>query len=108
MSTLLNVALALAEAAPTPTPEPTAPGLPNVELPDADLGMGNVRLFLAAVVAPILLVVVGIIVIGRAREGQMSKTMQTVIIAVIGAIIVGAPLTIIAMGGSLAGLFSSN
>lgn len=106
MSTLLTVASALAEAAPTPTPEPTAPGLP--EMPAVDIGMANLQKFLAFIIAPVLLIGVGIVVISRAREGKLGATMATVIIAVIGAIIVGAPLTIIAMGGSLAGLFSSN
>jgi hypothetical protein len=65
-------------AAPTPTPK-------------GEIATNNILAFFASKIAPILLAVLGVIFIGRASRGEVSKVLTSSAIAIIGiAFIVGA------------------
>jgi hypothetical protein len=65
-------------AAPTPTPK-------------GEIATNNILAFVASKIAPILLAVLGVIFIGRASRGEVSKVLTSSAIALIGiAFIVGA------------------
>jgi hypothetical protein len=65
-------------AAPTPTPK-------------GEIATNQILAFFASKIAPILLAVLGVIFIGRASRGEVSKVLTSSAIAIIGiAFIVGA------------------
>jgi hypothetical protein len=65
-------------SAPTPTPK-------------GEIATNNILAFVASKIAPILLAVLGVIFIGRASRGEVSKVLTSSAIALIGiAFIVGA------------------
>ena len=65
-------------AAPTPAPK-------------GEIATTNILEFVASKIAPILLAVLGVIFIGRASRGEVSKVLTSSAIAIIGiAFIVGA------------------
>ncbi len=65
-------------AAPTPTPK-------------GEIATNSILAFFASKIAPILLAVLGVIFIGRASRGEVSKVLTSSAIALIGvAFIVGA------------------
>jgi len=65
-------------SAPTPTPK-------------GEIATSNILAFFASKIAPILLAVLGVIFIGRASRGEVSKVLTSSAIAIIGiAFIVGA------------------
>lgn len=67
-------------AAPTPAPK-------------GEIATNNILSFFASKIAPILLAVLGVIFIGRASRGEVSKVLTSSAIAVIGvAFIAGAGL----------------
>lgn len=65
-----------------PTPDPA---------PSGDLNTGGVVSFFASKIAPILLAALGVIFIGRASRGEISKVLTSSAIAIVGlAFIAGA------------------
>lgn len=84
-------ALALVPAfGPTPAPEPG--GGINTE---------NVVSFLASKIAPILLAVLGVIFIGRAGRGEISKVLTSSAIAIVGLAFIAGAATLFFVGESI-------
>jgi hypothetical protein len=79
-------ALALA---PTPTPAPK------------EINTDAIVSFFATKIAPILLAVLGIIFIGRASRGEVSKVLTSSAIAIIGLAFVAGAATLFFVGDSL-------
>ncbi len=77
-TSLLGAVADLVLAAPTPAPK-------------GEIATTNILEFFASKIAPILLAVLGVIFIGRASRGEVSKVLTSSAIAIIGiAFIVGA------------------
>jgi hypothetical protein len=87
-ATHVTDALALVPAAPAPS------GI-NTE---------DVVGFLASKVAPILLAVLGVIFIGRASRGEMSKVLTSSAIAIVGLAFIAGAATLFVLGDYLIGL----
>jgi len=81
-------------AAPTPAPSP-APSTINTE---------GIVSFFASKIAPILLAVLGVIFIGRAGKGEISKVLTSSAIAVIGLAFIAGAVSLFFVGDYLIGL----
>jgi hypothetical protein len=89
----LHTALVHAQvAAPSPTP---APSTINTE---------GIVSFFASKIAPILLAVLGVIFIGRAGKGEISKVLTSSAIAVIGLAFIAGAVSLFFVGDYLIGL----
>jgi hypothetical protein len=75
--------------APTPAPEP---GSINTE---------GIVSFFASKIAPILLAVLGVIFIGRASKGEISKVLTSSAIAIVGLAFIAGAATLFFVGESL-------
>ena len=84
---LLHTVQGFLEAPPSPnatTPAPTGGGTLNTD---------GIKTFFAFQVAPILLGVLGVIFLGRAQRGDVSRVLTSSVIAVIGLVFMaGAPV----------------
>lgn len=78
------------------TPKPKQPTGINTE--------GVVK-FLLSRIAPIFLAVLGLIFIGRAGKGEVSKVVTSSAIAIVGLAFIGGALALIFLGGYLVDLF---
>jgi hypothetical protein len=74
-----------------PTPEPE-PGTINTE---------GIVSFLASKIAPILLAVLGVIFIGRASKGEISKVLTSSAIVIVGLTFIAGAATLFFVGESL-------
>lgn len=88
-------ALALASAdlpqlAPTPGPGPSG-----------DLNTQGIVSFFASKIAPILLAVLGVIFIGRASKGEISKVLTSSAIAIVGLAFIAGAATLFIVGDNL-------
>lgn len=61
--------------------------------------------FLLSRIAPIFLAVLGLIFIGRAGKGEVSKVVTSSSIAIVGLAFIGGALALIFLGGYLVELF---
>jgi hypothetical protein len=75
--------------APTPTPAPK------------EINTDNILTFFASKIAPILLAVLGIIFIGRASKGEVSRVLTSSAIAIIGLAFIAGAATLFFVGASL-------
>jgi hypothetical protein len=78
--------------APTPAPAPT------------DVNTTGILTFVATKIAPILLAVLGVIFIGRASKGEVSRVLTSSAIAVIGLAFIAGAATLFFVGESLVNL----
>lgn len=85
-ATLAAGALALA---PTPTPAPK------------EIDTDAIVSFVATKIAPILLAVLGIIFIGRASRGEVSRVLTSSAIAIIGLAFIAGATALFFVGGSI-------
>jgi|GEM_PF-6495574 len=60
--------------------------------------------FLATKIAPILLAVLGLIFIGRANKGEVSRVLTSSVIAIVGLVFIGGAVTLLFLGGYLVDL----
>ena len=75
-------------AAPTPTPK-------------GEIATNNILAFFASKIAPILLAVLGVIFIGRASKGEVSKVLTSSAIAIIGLAFIAGAATLFFVGESI-------
>ena len=90
--TLMELGQAAWEAvayAPTPTPAPKS------------IDTDSILTFFASKVAPILLAVLGVIFIGRASKGEVSRVLTSSAIAIIGLAFIAGAATLFFVGASL-------
>jgi hypothetical protein len=87
-----HVSLAADALAHAPGPTPA----PGQEI-DTDGILG----FFATKIAPILLAVLGVIFIGRASKGEVSKVLTSSAIAIIGLAFIAGAASLLFFGGSL-------
>jgi hypothetical protein len=75
--------------APTPAPGPSV------------INTDNIIVFFTEKIAPILLAVLGIIFIGRASKGEVSRVLTSSAIAIIGLAFIAGAATLFFVGDSL-------
>jgi hypothetical protein len=80
----------LPNLAPTPTPAPKG-----------DINTEGVVAFFASKIAPILLAVLGVIFIGRASRGEISKVLTSSAIAIVGLAFIAGAATLFIVGDGL-------
>jgi hypothetical protein len=90
-STLVDIKHALDALATLPAAAPTPKGI-NTE---------GVVTFFASKIAPILLAVLGVIFIGRASRGEISKVLTSSAIAIVGLAFIAGAATLFFVGGYL-------
>src|SRR5205807_3228835 len=78
--------------APTPDPQPS------------DINTNGLISFFASKIAPILLAVLGVIFIGRASKGEVSKVLTSSAIAIIGLAFIAGALSLFFVGDYLISL----
>jgi hypothetical protein len=80
--------------------------LPAVEepAPKGNIATTNILEFLASKIAPIMLAVLGVIFIGRASKGEVSKVLTSSAIAIMGLAFIAGAATLFLVGESLIGL----
>jgi uncharacterized membrane protein len=78
--------------APTPAPK------------DPTLNTDGIIEFFSTKIAPILLAVLGVIFIGRASKGEVSKVLTSSAIAIIGVAFIAGAASLFFFGGSLVNL----
>jgi hypothetical protein len=86
-----NAVVGLAYA-PTPDPAPH------------DVNTTGIVTFVASKIAPILLAILGVIFIGRASKGEVSRVLTSSVIAVIGLAFIAGAATLFFVGESLVNL----
>ena len=69
-----------------------------------ELNTDGVLTFFATKITPILLAVLGIIFIGRASKGEVSRVLTSSAIAIIGLAFIAGAATLFFVGGSLVNL----
>lgn len=75
--------------AASPTPKPTT------------VNTNGILSFILTKVAPILLAVLGLIFIGRANKGEVSRVLTSSAIAIVGLVFIGGAVTLLFLGGYL-------
>jgi len=78
-----------------PSPAPSAP---------KDINTQGIVSFFASKIAPILLAVLGVIFIGRAGKGEISRVLTSSAIAVIGLAFIAGAVSLFFVGDYLIGL----
>jgi hypothetical protein len=73
--------------------------------PGGTIDTSGVVSFIASKVAPILLAVLGIIFIGRASKGEVSKVLTSSAIAIVGLAFIAGAATLFFVGESLVNVF---
>lgn len=81
-----------AQAAPSPSPAPK------------DINTQGIVSFFASKIAPILLAVLGVIFLGRAGKGELSKVLTSSAIAIIGLAFIAGAVSLFFVGDYLIGL----
>jgi hypothetical protein len=69
--------------------------------PSGDINTEGVVSFFASKIAPILLAVLGVIFIGRASRGEISKVLTSSAIAIVGLAFIAGAATLFIVGDSL-------
>ena len=69
-----------------------------------DLNTEGILTFFASKIAPILLAVLGVIFIGRASKGEVSKVLTSSAIAIIGLVFIAGALSLFFVGDYLISL----
>lgn len=82
-------AVAVQFLAASPTPKPTT------------VNTNGILSFILTKVAPILLAVLGLIFIGRANKGEVSRVLTSSAIAIVGLVFIGGAVTLLFLGGYL-------
>jgi len=72
---------------------------------EAEINTQGIIDFFLSKIAPILLGVLGLIFIGRANKGEISKVMTSSAIAIVGLAFIAGAITLVFLGGSLVDLF---
>ena len=75
---------------------------------DADINTKGVIDFFLTKIAPILFAILGLIFIGRANKGEISKVMTSSVIAIIGLVFIAGAVVLVLLGGTLADIFFTN
>ena len=70
----------------------------------AEINTDGILTFFATKIAPILLAVLGVIFIGRASKGEVSRVMTSSVIAIIGLAFIAGAATLFFVGESLVNL----
>ena len=70
----------------------------------SDIDTDGILTFFASKIAPILLAVLGVIFIGRASKGEVSRVLTSSAIAIIGLAFIAGAATLFFVGESLIGL----
>lgn len=83
-----------------PSPAPTGDGSTIINQ-DGILG------FFASVIAPILLAIVGIVIISRANKGQVSQSVTSSGIAILGIVILAGAGLLVATGDDIVNMIIS-
>lgn len=65
---------------------------------------GSILGFITSKIAPILLAVLGLIFIGRANRGEVSRVLTSSAIAIVGLIFIGGAVTLLFLGNYLVNL----
>ncbi len=86
------LAVVTGKLAPTPTPNPTG------------INTEGLVSFFASKIAPILLAVLGIVFIGRASKGEISKVLTSSAIAIIGLAFIAGAVSLFFVGDDLINL----
>jgi len=79
-----------------------APGDPTP--PPKDINTQGIVAFFASKIAPILLAVLGVIFIGRAGKGEISRVLTSSAIAIIGLAFIAGAVSLFFVGDYLIGL----
>jgi hypothetical protein len=90
VATIQAVHTTVIQLAPTPAPK--------------DINTQGIVSFFASKIAPILLAVLGVIFIGRAGKGEISKVLTSSAIAVIGLAFIAGAVSLFFVGDYLIGL----
>jgi len=77
-----------------------APGILAAPAP-GDVNTQGILVFFASKIAPILLAVLGVIFIGRASKGEVSRVLTSSAIAIIGLAFIAGAATLLVVGDSL-------
>ena len=83
------LAVVTGKLAPTPNPNPS------------DINTNGLISFFGTKIAPILLAVLGVIFIGRASKGEVSKVITSSAIAIIGLVFIAGALSLFFLGDYL-------
>ncbi|GIG58724.1 MULTISPECIES: hypothetical protein [Longispora] len=94
------ILLELAQAAPSVSLAHAA----EIVLAEPGINTNGVLGFFATKIAPILLAVLGIIFIGRASKGEVSKVLTSSAIAIVGMVFVAGAATLFFLGEYLINL----
>jgi hypothetical protein len=78
-----------------PTTGPSQPSLINTD---------GIMSFIATKIAPILLAVLGVIFLGRASKGEISRVLTSSAIAIIGLVFIAGAVSLFFVGDYLVGL----
>lgn len=81
-------------AAPSPAPQPGS----------GVLNTNGIIGFVASWIVPILLAIIGVIIIGRAKSGNVSSTVTTSGIAIVGICFIAGAFVFFAVGESIVGV----
>ncbi len=85
-------------AAPSPTP--SAPATPA----EVTINLDGLKGFLLGQILPIMLVVIGIVFVGRSKSGQIAKILTSCAILLIGLAVIGGSGRLAQLGEFLVGL----
>ncbi len=69
-----------------------------------DINTSGVVTFIASKIAPILLAVLGVVFIGRANKGEVSKVLTSSVIAILGLVFIAGAATLFFLGDYLVNL----
>jgi hypothetical protein len=69
--------------------------------PPGEINTEGILTFFASKIAPILLAVLGVIFIGRASKGEVSRVLTSSAIAIIGLAFIAGAATLLVVGDSL-------
>jgi hypothetical protein len=70
-------------------------------MPTRSVNTDGILKFMITTVAPILLAALGIVVLARSRRGEMSATMNSTAIALVGIALLGGATSLVFLGGWL-------
>ncbi|GAA2644279.1 hypothetical protein GCM10010399_92740 [Dactylosporangium fulvum] len=100
MSTLLAAAQVLADAHILAAPDPTTtPG------PSGEVNTTGILGWIATYIVPILIGGLGVVTLSRAAKGNVSQTMTTSMIAIIGMVMLAGATTLFFFGDNIVGVF---
>ncbi|WP_420813604.1 hypothetical protein [Planosporangium thailandense] len=77
------------------------PGVDTLAAPPGEINTEGILTFFASKIAPILLAVLGVIFIGRASRGEVSRVLTSSAIAIIGLAFIAGAATLLVVGDSL-------